>query len=72
MTQESRIVFLGIKSARIISSMVELFGIAEDKATDIFYKSETAAMIADGTADLYCRSEKYLATLVWEEYMETA
>ncbi len=27
-------------------------------------------MIEDGVADLQCRSDKYLATLVWEEYSE--
>jgi hypothetical protein len=70
MTEESRLVFRGSKCAGIILSMCELFGISLKKATDIYYKSETASLIEDGVADLQCRSDKYLATLVWEEYME--
>jgi hypothetical protein len=31
-------------------------------------QSETAGLIEDGVADLQCRSDKYLASLVWEEY----
>ena len=45
-------------------------GIANDKVTDIFYKSETASLIEDGVADLQCRSDKYLATIILEEYYE--
>ncbi|MBO5585317.1 MAG: DUF3791 domain-containing protein [Bacteroidaceae bacterium] len=41
-----------------------------DKATDIFYSSETASMIEDGVADLYCRSDKYLAEEIIREYQE--
>ena len=37
----------------------------------MYYKSITARMIEDGIADLQCRSDKYLATLVWDEYQET-
>ena len=42
-----------------------------DKATDIFYSSETASMIEDGIADLHCRSDRYLAGEVWREYQES-
>ena len=42
-----------------------------DKATDIFYSSETASMIEEGVADLHCRSDKYLAGEVWREYQES-
>ncbi|WP_302320640.1 hypothetical protein [uncultured Duncaniella sp.] len=34
------------------------------------YESETSDLIEEGVADLYCRSDKYLAILVWEEYKE--
>lgn len=68
MTQESRIVFRGIKCAKIIVAISEMYSISELAATDLYYRSETAAMIDEGVADLHCRSEKYLATLVWEEY----
>lgn len=33
--------------------------------------SQTSALIEEGFSDLHCRSPKYLATLVWEEYKGT-
>ncbi|MCM1380194.1 MAG: DUF3791 domain-containing protein [Prevotella sp.] len=50
--------------------MSELFGLTITEAADIYYQSETAQLIEEKVADLHCRSEKYLATLVWEEYNE--
>ncbi|MCM1505188.1 MAG: hypothetical protein NC127_08325, partial [Muribaculum sp.] len=41
-------------------------------ATNIYYQSETAQLIEEKVADLHCRSEKYLATLIWEEHLENA
>lgn len=64
------LVLRGDKCAAIIRSMSELFGLSIPRATDIYYQSETAQMIEEKVADLHCRSEKYLATLVWEEYNE--
>ena len=42
-----------------------------DKATDIFYSSETASMIEDGVADLHYRSDRCLAEVIWREYQES-
>lgn len=42
------------------------------EATDMFYQSETSELIEEGVSDLQCRSPKYLATLVWEEFQETS
>lgn len=70
MSDEVKVVLRGDKCAAIISSMNELFGVSIPDATDIYYKSVTAQLIEEGIADLHCRSEKYLATLVWEEYNE--
>ncbi len=50
--------------------MCELFGVSLNEATDIYYNSVTSEMIEDGTADLHCRSDKYLASIVWDEYKE--
>lgn len=72
MTEESKIARRASKSARIIIGLCELYNITLQEATDIFYKSVTAEMIEDGTADLQCRSDKYLATLIWEEHTETS
>lgn len=51
-------------------SLRELYGLSLQEATDVFYQSETAGLIEDGIADLQCRSNKYLATLVWDEFQE--
>jgi hypothetical protein len=47
-----------------------MYGVSVQDATDIYYESETANLIEEGVADLHCRSDKYLASLVWEEHQE--
>lgn len=47
-----------------------MYSLTLEKATDIFYNSETAELIEDKVADLHCRSEKYLASIIWDEYIE--
>ncbi len=68
MTQESLIVLRGEKLARIIQYLSQLYTIPLEKATDMYYTSETATLIEEGVADLHCRSERYLAQCVWDEY----
>lgn len=70
MTQESITALRASKSANIIRAICELSQFSLHDATDIFYKSETAGLIEDGVADLQCRSNKYLATIILEEYYE--
>lgn len=72
MTEESKLAFQANKSANIIKSLCDLYGVSLQKATDIYYQSDTSELIEDGIADLQCRSDKYLATLIWDEYQETA
>ncbi|MBD5209897.1 MAG: DUF3791 domain-containing protein [Bacteroidales bacterium] len=72
MTEESRIVFRGDKAAEIIESISSVYGVSLEQATDIFYNSETSVLIEEGIADLHCRSARYLAQCVWEEYKECA
>lgn len=67
---ETELYLRGNKNASIILAMNELFGFSIEDATNIFYQSDTARLIEEKVADLHCRSEKYLATLVWEEYNE--
>lgn len=67
---ETDLVLRGNKNAGIIMAMTELFGLSIREATTIYYRSETFGLIEEGVADLQCRSDKYLATLVWEEYQE--
>lgn len=71
MTEESKTVMRGEKCARIIQSISELYGVALKEAADIFYNSETSVLIEEGVSDLNCRSSKYLAQCVWDEYQET-
>lgn len=70
MTQESIMALRAAKCANIIKAICELSDLTLSEATDIFYKSETAGLIEEGMADLQCRSDKYLATLVLEENQE--
>lgn len=67
---ETELYLRGIKNAGIIMAISELYGISIQDATNIYYESETAQLIEEKVADLHCRSEKYLATLVWEEHLE--
>lgn len=58
------------KNAAIILALTELFSVSLLDATNIYFQSDTARLIEEKVADLHCRSEKYLATVVWEEYQE--
>lgn len=67
---ETDLVLRASKNAAIIMAMTELFGISIQAATNLYFQSETAQLIEEKVADLHCRSEKYLATLVWEEHLD--
>ncbi len=71
MSEESKQILRSSQCARIILCISEMYDVSIDKATDIYYNSETANMIEEGVADLHCRSDKYLAGEVWREYQET-
>lgn len=68
MTQESITVLRGEKTAKIIENISNKYGVSFDEAADIYYNSSTSVLIEEGIADLHCRSEKYLAQCVWDEY----
>lgn len=70
MSEESKHILRSSQCARIITSISEMFDVPLDKATDIYYNSDTANMIEEGVADLHCRSDRYLAGEVWREYQE--
>ena len=59
------------KIARIIENLCSLYGVTLQEATDMYYESEISQLIEEGVSDLQCRSDKYLATLVWEDYKRT-
>lgn len=68
---ETKTVFRGDKVAAIIEAISELYNVSLEKAADIYYQSDTSELIEEGVADLHCRSPKYLAQCVWDEYLET-
>lgn len=70
MTEESKMALQANKSANIIKSICDLYGTTIQEATDIYYQSDTSELIEEGVSDLQCRSDKYLATLIWDEYKE--
>ncbi len=72
MMEVTRLIQKSSKCAAIIASLSEMHNISLEEATDIYYNSETSTLIDEGIADLHCRSEKYLASLVWDEYKEKA
>lgn len=49
------------KYARIIELISEKLHVSLDEAMEIFYTSPLYEIIDDGTADLICRSDIYLA-----------
>lgn len=70
MTEESKLAFQANKNANIIKSLCDLYGVSIQEATDIYYQSDTSELIEEGIADLHCRSDKYLATVIWDEHQE--
>lgn len=70
MTEDSKMALQSIKSANIIKNLSELYGLTIQEATDIYYQSDTSELIEEGVSDLHCRSAKYLAMLIWDEYQE--
>jgi aminoglycoside phosphotransferase family enzyme len=71
MSDETRQILKSAQCARIIACISEMHNVSLQEAADIYYNSVTANMIEDGTADLHCRSDKYLAEEVWNEYKES-
>lgn len=35
----------------------------------LYFNSSIANLIEEGIADLHCRSDKYLATEIWDDYI---
>lgn len=70
MTEDSKLAFQANKSANVIKSLSILYRLSLQEATDMYYQSDTSELIEEGIADLQCRSDNYLASLIWEEYHE--
>lgn len=65
--EESDIVLRGEKCARIIEAIHELYGTSLEDAIMMFYTSPYLELLEEGVADLHCRSEKYLASVIYED-----
>lgn len=61
---------LNAKFSRIIEAISEQHDVSLEQAMDIFYNSVTSQLIEEGVADLHCRSSRYLADVIWDEYTE--
>lgn len=72
MSEDSKTALQASKCANIIMAICELYDVSIHEATDIFYKSDTSELIEKGVADLQCRSDKYLASVIWDESKEQA
>lgn len=59
-----------MKYTRIIELISEKENISRDEAMDILYSSPLFEIIDDGSADLICRSDIYLADEVLRSYAE--
>lgn len=70
MTDETTTIFRGDKAASVIMAISEMYNVSLENATDIYYQSDTSELIDEGVADLHCRSPRYLAQCVWDEYQE--
>ena len=70
MSEETKQILRSAQCARIITCISEMYGVSLQEATDIYYESDTANLIEEGVSDLHCRSDKYLAEEVWNEYQE--
>ena len=71
MSDETKQILKSAQCARIIACISEMHNVSLQDAADIYYNSVTANLIEDGTADLHCRSDKYLAEEVWNEHEES-
>ena len=60
-----------MKYARIIELIAEKLQVTLEDAMNMLYSSPLFTIIDDGTADLICRSDKYLADEIIRNYSST-
>ncbi|WP_127167022.1 DUF3791 domain-containing protein [Veillonella sp. CHU732] len=60
-------VLLQKKYARIIALLAERLSITTMRALDLFYHSDTYALMREGVADMHCRSDLYLVDEIVDE-----
>ena len=61
---------LQMKYARIISILAKKADVDEEKAMEMFYKSNTYILMSKGISDFHCMSDAYLAEEIMLEQKE--
>lgn len=61
---------LQMKYARIISLLAKKADVDEEKAMEMFYKSNTYILMSKGISDFHCMSDAYLAEEIILEQKE--
>ncbi len=61
-------ILLQKKFARVINEFAKEVGITNRAALDFFYHSITYRDMKEGLSDMHCRSDKYLAQELKDEY----
>lgn len=59
---------LQMKYARIVNIFAKESGLSLEDALDVFYNSCLYGLISEGVADMHCRSDGYLASLLYDEW----
>lgn len=66
---EASPILLQKKYARVIDEFAKEAGITTREALDFFYHSIIYQDMSEGISDMHCRSDKYLAQELKEEYL---
>ena len=61
---------LQMKYARIISLLAKKADVDEEKAMEMFYKSNTYILMSKGISDFHCMSDSYLVEEIMLEQKE--
>ena len=61
-------IILQSKYFSVIETFAEMGNISNREALDLFYKSQIYMEMSEGISDMHCRSEKYLAEDLMQEY----
>ena len=61
-------ILLQMKYARVIALFSQKSGLTLDDALQFFYRSELYLLLKDGTSDMHCMSDAYLAEDLETEY----
>ncbi|MCI5520347.1 MAG: DUF3791 domain-containing protein [Treponema sp.] len=61
---------LQMKYARIISLLAKKADVDEEKAMEMFYKSNTYMLMSKGISDFHCMSDAYLVEEIMLEQKE--